>query len=189
MDSVHMPTGCATWPAFWSNGPNWPAGGEIDIVEGVFPAWINVTVGGAFKLCPQVSTTTPSIRLPFIRIRGARCHPQVASRSTSLAPSLARQIAPLHSRAMQAVASETRGLTHMVLGSIAIMVASMPCYGTMTVSPSSSSRGTQYQTTSLPMLLFLIHGVSRCRSGRHLRVIPSSSSTHTRSSSIQLFGN
>jgi len=35
MDSVHMPTGCGTWPAFWSNGPNWPAGGEIDIVEGV----------------------------------------------------------------------------------------------------------------------------------------------------------
>jgi hypothetical protein len=35
MDAVHMPAGCGTWPAFWSNGPNWPAGGEIDIIEGV----------------------------------------------------------------------------------------------------------------------------------------------------------
>lgn len=35
MDAAHMPTGCGTWPAWWSNGPNWPNGGEIDILEGV----------------------------------------------------------------------------------------------------------------------------------------------------------
>jgi hypothetical protein len=35
MDAVHMPTGCGTWPAWWQNGPNWPYGGEIDILEGV----------------------------------------------------------------------------------------------------------------------------------------------------------
>lgn len=35
MDSTHMPTGCGTWPAFWSNGDNWPYQGEIDILEGI----------------------------------------------------------------------------------------------------------------------------------------------------------
>lgn len=30
-----MPQGCGTWPAVWELGPDWPADGEIDIVEGV----------------------------------------------------------------------------------------------------------------------------------------------------------
>ncbi|KAE9404647.1 2 beta-glucanase [Gymnopus androsaceus JB14] len=31
----HMPEGCGTWPAWWTVGENWPANGEIDIIEGV----------------------------------------------------------------------------------------------------------------------------------------------------------
>ncbi|KAI9493516.1 1,3(4)-beta-glucanase [Zychaea mexicana] len=34
-DVYHMPIGCGTWPALWLLGPDWPHGGEIDIVEGV----------------------------------------------------------------------------------------------------------------------------------------------------------
>lgn len=33
-DILQMPYGCSVWPAFWSNGDNWPAGGEIDVIEG-----------------------------------------------------------------------------------------------------------------------------------------------------------
>ncbi|KAL6300291.1 concanavalin A-like lectin/glucanase domain-containing protein [Sparassis latifolia] len=54
MDSVHMPTGCGTWPAFWSNGPNWPAGGEIDIVEGV----------NSFTVNQATIHTNPNCNLP-----------------------------------------------------------------------------------------------------------------------------
>jgi len=63
MDSVHMPTGCGTWPAFWTDGPNWPAGGEIDIVEGVNDythnqATIHTNVGCTL---PTISSSTLAI--------------------------------------------------------------------------------------------------------------------------------
>ncbi|PYI21856.1 hypothetical protein BO86DRAFT_309881, partial [Aspergillus japonicus CBS 114.51] len=36
IDLAHMPGSvCGTWPAFWSTGANWPADGEIDIIEAV----------------------------------------------------------------------------------------------------------------------------------------------------------
>lgn len=34
-DVRHMPQGCSTWPSIWEAGlENWPADGEIDIIEG-----------------------------------------------------------------------------------------------------------------------------------------------------------
>ncbi|KAL2862687.1 glycoside hydrolase family 16 protein [Aspergillus lucknowensis] len=36
IDLTHMPGNvCGLWPAFWMVGPDWAAGGEVDIIEGV----------------------------------------------------------------------------------------------------------------------------------------------------------
>jgi len=40
-DIVHLPYGCSVWPAIWSFGPNWPFGGEIDILENINLATTN----------------------------------------------------------------------------------------------------------------------------------------------------
>ncbi|KAH8834913.1 glycoside hydrolase family 16 protein [Flagelloscypha sp. PMI_526] len=54
-DIQHMPTGCAVWPAWWSNGPSWPDNGEIDILEGIHDATHN-----QMTLHTTVGCTLPS---------------------------------------------------------------------------------------------------------------------------------
>ncbi|KAJ7765704.1 glycoside hydrolase family 16 protein [Mycena metata] len=34
-DSAAMPASCGAWPAWWTVGPSWPNGGEIDVLEGM----------------------------------------------------------------------------------------------------------------------------------------------------------
>jgi len=40
-DFYSMPHGCSVWPAWWSVGPSWPSGGEIDVLEGVNNGQLN----------------------------------------------------------------------------------------------------------------------------------------------------
>jgi hypothetical protein len=73
MDSVHMPTGCATWPAFWSNGPNWPAGGEIDIVEGVNDYTNNQATIHTNPGCSLTSSSSSTLGISGSVVGGTNC--------------------------------------------------------------------------------------------------------------------
>nr|XP_031859225.1 uncharacterized protein CI109_005421 [Kwoniella shandongensis]KAA5526297.1 hypothetical protein CI109_005421 [Kwoniella shandongensis] len=62
LDLNHMPVGCGTWPAFWTvTKDGWPAGGEIDILEGAngLPlagsAAYNATTGLSANPLPQIA--------------------------------------------------------------------------------------------------------------------------------------
>ncbi|KAI8679781.1 hypothetical protein NCS57_00256700 [Fusarium keratoplasticum] len=51
-DFLHMPPSeCGTWPAYWAYGPNWPSGGEIDIIEGANLAYTNTMSGHTAEGC------------------------------------------------------------------------------------------------------------------------------------------
>ncbi|KAL0944291.1 mixed-linked glucanase [Colletotrichum truncatum] len=51
-DFAHMPPSvCGLWPAFWMYGPDWPASGEIDIIEGANQATRNIISGHTTQGC------------------------------------------------------------------------------------------------------------------------------------------
>ncbi|KIK69978.1 glycoside hydrolase family 16 protein [Collybiopsis luxurians FD-317 M1] len=59
-DMYHVPYGCSVWPAWWSQAPDWPTGGEIDTFEGVNMVTHNQmtlhTEPGCTQKNPQTST-------------------------------------------------------------------------------------------------------------------------------------
>ena len=56
-DIAHMPSStCGLWPAYWLLGPNWPTGGEIDIIEGVNTATSNTISGHTSSGCTITNT-------------------------------------------------------------------------------------------------------------------------------------
>jgi len=73
MDAVHMPTGCGTWPAFWTNGPNWPAGGEIDIIEGVNDYTNNQATLHTTPGCMMSSTNAATLGISGYALGGTDC--------------------------------------------------------------------------------------------------------------------
>ncbi|KAF8609134.1 hypothetical protein BDV93DRAFT_601844 [Ceratobasidium sp. AG-I] len=51
IDIERAPHACGAWPAFWTVGPNWPHGGEIDIFEGVHESTKNQATFHTAKGC------------------------------------------------------------------------------------------------------------------------------------------
>ncbi|KAL0960920.1 hypothetical protein HGRIS_005928 [Hohenbuehelia grisea] len=60
-DMFHVPFGCSVWPAWWSQAPDWPIGGEIDTFEGVNQVTHNQmglhTTTGCNQVSPVQSST------------------------------------------------------------------------------------------------------------------------------------
>ncbi|KAF2146424.1 glycoside hydrolase family 16 protein [Aplosporella prunicola CBS 121167] len=58
LDLNHMPWGCGTWPAWWTAGnlTNWPADGEIDIIEGVHTNTLNTNQAYTSDGCSVAGT-------------------------------------------------------------------------------------------------------------------------------------
>ncbi|OAA32150.1 glycoside hydrolase family 16 protein [Moelleriella libera RCEF 2490] len=66
-DFLHMPPSqCGLWPAFWSYGPNWPYGGEIDIIEGANDQYLNVISAHTATGC-RISDDVHSQSTGFMR--------------------------------------------------------------------------------------------------------------------------
>ncbi|KAL1756077.1 glycoside hydrolase family 16 protein [Schizophyllum commune] len=59
-DFYHVPYGCSVWPAWWSQAPNWPTGGEIDTFEGVNMVTMNQMALHTEDGCKQVSPSQSS---------------------------------------------------------------------------------------------------------------------------------
>ncbi|KAK7464802.1 hypothetical protein VKT23_006008 [Stygiomarasmius scandens] len=53
-DMYHVPYGCSVWPAWWSQAPDWPTGGEIDTFEGVNQVTMNQMGLHTTEGCTQV---------------------------------------------------------------------------------------------------------------------------------------
>ncbi|KAG7091333.1 hypothetical protein E1B28_010377 [Marasmius oreades] len=63
-DLHHVPFGCSVWPAWWSQAPGWPMGGEIDTFEGVNLFTQNQMSLHTLPGCKQVNPVQTSTLIP-----------------------------------------------------------------------------------------------------------------------------
>ena len=56
------------WPSFWTKGPNWPAGGEIDIME-----LVNLATNNQMTLHTTTGCTQPANVMQLGKTSGTDC--------------------------------------------------------------------------------------------------------------------
>ncbi|OJA14187.1 hypothetical protein AZE42_06505 [Rhizopogon vesiculosus] len=67
-DMYHVPYGCSVWPAWWSQAPVWPQGGEIDTFEG-----INLNTQNQMSLHTETGCTAVSQNQTSTLITSTNC--------------------------------------------------------------------------------------------------------------------
>ncbi|KAI9431000.1 concanavalin A-like lectin/glucanase domain-containing protein [Lactarius indigo] len=75
-DMLHVPYGCSVWPAFWSQGPGWPNGGEIDTFEAV-----NLVANSQVAVHTQPGCTVVNATQTSTLVNTTDCNYQVNSNS------------------------------------------------------------------------------------------------------------
>ncbi len=189
LDAVHMPTGCGTRPAFWSNGPNWPVGGEIDIVEGVNDYADNQATIHTSHGCTIASADSATLGISGNVVGGTNCAAaetgnagcgMTATQSNSYGAGFNNNGGGVYASAFfySLVLSYVYGLTD----------TAAQCNGWTRASPSGSSRGTTSRPTSPPTPRSRTAGGLPWPSGPRRTAPRSSSSTRTRRSSTPPFG-
>jgi len=69
-----MPQGCSTWPAVWEVAPsNWPAGGEIDVIEGVNDYTNNQATLHTNPGCSLATSNSNSLAITGTLVGGTSC--------------------------------------------------------------------------------------------------------------------
>ena len=192
MDSVHMPTGCGTWPAFWTVGPNWPANGEIDIVEGV-----NDYTNNQATLHTNVGCSLPNnvtmLDISGSLVSGTNCAAlQTGNEGCGVRANQTNSFGAAFNNIGGGVYASEFFCASLTLQRALLGVAWMliwghrQCFGTTRVSPSGSSPGKTSRPISPPLRRSPQTGGRPARSGLRTRAIRSRSSRTSRRSSTPL---
>lgn len=182
MDSVHMPTGCGTWPAFWTNGAEWPITGEIDIVEGVNNYTNNQATVHANTGCElPANSSTSSLGISGSLVSGTNCAAlQTNNEGCGVRATQTNSFgAPFNQNGGGVYASAFLLSTLNTYRAWLMDTLLWQCFGTTRVSPFFSLIGRTSRRTSPLRRPFLAIGARLAHSGLLAAAIRSSSSKIT----------